>query len=340
MALDIQEDSRLEQLHIIIRVQDDENYLHKQGGAKLQQSRLFGILYYLLDKGQATASELAKQFEVSVRTIYRDIDVLSGAGIPIYVTTGRNGGIRLLDDYVLDKSLFSERERIEILSGLQSLSVTQYPNADIMLHKLGAIFQLHLSDWIEVDFSRWGSSAEKESKLFRELKQAIFKKRQIIFDYYSAGNKEKRQIQPLKLLYKDRAWYLYGFCLLREDYRMFRLSRIKNVVVTEEVFQRNLESKTTVFPKPEEIGRLLNLKLHFSFEAGYRLYDTLDDSAISQQEDGYRVKLTLPENEWLYDFLMSFGDKVTIISPQSLKQEMIIRHEAALSHHRRNLQEE
>lgn len=76
----------------------------------MQESRLFRILYYLLDKGQATAPELAEKFEVSVRTIYRDIDAMSSAGIPIYVTTGRNGGIRFLDGHILDKTFFSSGE--------------------------------------------------------------------------------------------------------------------------------------------------------------------------------------------------------------------------------------
>ena len=92
----------------------------------MQESRLFRILYYLLDKGHATAPELAEKFEVSVRTIYRDVDAISSAGIPIYVTTGRNGGIQFLDDYVLNKSFFSDSEKLEILSSLQSLSAVQY----------------------------------------------------------------------------------------------------------------------------------------------------------------------------------------------------------------------
>lgn len=143
----------------------------RHGGDKVQESRLFRILYYLLDKGHATAPELAEKFEVSVRTIYRDVDAISSAGIPIYVTTGRNGGIRFLDDHVLNKSFFSDSEKLEILSSLQSLSAVQYPEVDTVLKKLGAIFQIGLTDWIDVDFSRWGSVAESENRLFRQLKQ-------------------------------------------------------------------------------------------------------------------------------------------------------------------------
>lgn len=144
-----------------------------------------------------------------------------------------------------------------------------------------------------------------------------------------------RQVQPLKLVYKDKTWYLYGFCLLRNNFRIFRLSRIKNMALTKTCFKRTIEQGTTIFPPPNDFGTLIDLELYFSLEVGFRLYDTLDNSTIQQQENGYRVNLILPENDWLYDFLMSFGDKVTIIQPQSLRQKIINRYEVALNHHRR-----
>ena len=302
----------------------------------MQESRLFRILYYLLDKGHATAPELAEKFEVSVRTIYRDVDAISSAGIPIYVTTGRNGGIQFLDDYVLNKSFFSDSEKLEILSSLQSLSAVQYPEVDAVLNKLGAIFQIGLTDWIDVDFSRWGSVAENENRLFRQLKLSILENREITFDYHtSSGNSGKRNVYPYKLVYKDRAWYLYAFCLSRSENRLFRLSRIKNLILTEAHFERKADIQYhSVFPKPEKIGDLIDLELEFTLDVGYRLFDTLDDTAITQHENGYTVKLTLPENNWLYDFLMSFGNKVTIIRPKSIRQTLKMKHEAARDHHK------
>ena len=300
------------------------------------ESRLFKILYYLLDKGHATAPELAEKFEVSVRTIYRDVDAISSAGIPIYVTTGRNGGIQFLDNYVLNKSFFSDSEKLEILSGLQSLSAVQDPEVDAVLNKLSAIFQIGLTDWIDVDFSRWGSVAEKENRLFRQLKQSILENREITFDYHtSSGNSGKRNVYPYKLVYKDRAWYLYAFCASRNENRLFRFSRIKNLILTEAHFERKADIQYhSVFPKPEKIGDLIDLELEFTLDVGYRLFDTLDDATITKHEDGYTVKLTLPENNWLYDFLMSFGNKVTIIRPKSIRQTLKMKHEAARDHHK------
>lgn len=303
------------------------------GGGWLQESRLFRILYHLLDRGRATAPELAKKFEVSVRTIYRDVDAISSAGIPIYVTAGKNGGIQLLDDFVLDRSLFSDQEKQEILSSLQSLSVVQNPEIENILKKLAAIFRIRLTDWIDVDFSRWGSTYDQENKLFYQLKRAIFEKRQISFEYFASnGTSSKREILPKKLVFKDKAWYLYAYCLLHRDNRWFRLTRIKNLILTDLHFENCPETEPDIFPQSQDIGPLVGLLLEFPLGVGYRLYDTFDDKAVSRQGDRYIVEVILPENDWLYEFLMSFGDKVTVIRPESVRQKMIERYKAAFMH--------
>ena len=124
----------------------------------MQESRLFKIVYHLLDKGRATASELAEKFEVSVRTIYRDIDALSGAGIPIYAEAGRNGGIYLMNDFVMDKAVLTEEEKREILTALHSINSTSNIDNSQILQKLSAIFNVGSESWLEVDFSRWGNN--------------------------------------------------------------------------------------------------------------------------------------------------------------------------------------
>ena len=130
----------------------------------MKESRLFRIVYYLLDKGHATAPELAEKFEVSIRTIYRDIDVISSAGIPVYVTTGRNGGIEILDSYVLEKSIFSDKEKQDIMAALQSLAVIDNTYEKEILIKLSALFNIRSENWFEVDFSRWGGKTQDNDK--------------------------------------------------------------------------------------------------------------------------------------------------------------------------------
>lgn len=302
----------------------------------MSESRLFKIIYYLLDKGQVSATELAEVCEVSVRTIYRDIDMLSGTGIPIYANTGRNGGICLLDHYVLRNAVLSEKEKQEILMGVQSLSAIQYTAADDILMKLGAIFQTTQANWIEVDFSRWGSIKEKEQKVYGILKQAILERKVLEFTYYSSsGNIRRQEAEPVKLLYKDKSWYVFTYCPDISDYRLFRVSRMKEIVLTEKTFETKAESSNPVLTVPEDLGALLQLELNFPDECGYRLYDTFDESAISKTESGYKVQVTLPENEWLYDFIMSFGDKATVIQPEYLKENIIKRYENALQHYRK-----
>ena len=299
----------------------------------MSESRLFKILYYLLDKGTVTAPELAKKFEVSVRTIYRDIDMLSGAGIPVYTTTGHGGGIHLFDNFVLKKSLLSEQEMQDILIGVQSLSAVQYPDTDGVMSKLKATFQITESDWIEIDFSRWGSIVEKEKQYFEMLKRSILGRQEIQFLYYnSLGEVSQRRCQPLKMVYKDKAWYLYAYCLKRNDYRLFRISRIKELLVTDQYFKSHSEMKESVFSLMEEMGKPITIELSFPKEVSYRVYDTFEDDVIKWNGQEIRVNVTLPETEWLYSFIMSFGNQISILYPISLKEKIIERYKIALKH--------
>ena len=136
-----------------IRCQDFDGILLSKEELAMQESRLFKIVYHLLDKGQATAPELAEKFEVSVRTIYRDIDALSGAGIPVYAEAGRNGGIHLMSDFVLDKAVLSEEEKQEILTALQSINLTNNIGINQTLQKLSAIFRINSENWLEVNLN-------------------------------------------------------------------------------------------------------------------------------------------------------------------------------------------
>ena len=187
----------------------------------MRESRLFRIVYYLLQNGKATAPELAQKFEVSIRTIYRDIDSISSAGIPIYATQGKGGGISILNDYTLDKSLFSEQEQEQMLTALQGMIATTEKNSNELLIKLNGLFQIKSTNWIEADFSDWAHRTPQQDT-FNIIKEAIFQKRIISFCYFSGkGNKEKRNVRPIRLVFKSKSWYLYSFCRLRNDYRFF-----------------------------------------------------------------------------------------------------------------------
>lgn len=291
----------------------------------MQINRLFEIIYILLDKKTVTAKELAEYFQVSTRTIYRDVDTLSLAGIPIYTNQGKGGGIKLLDNFVLNKSILSENEQNEILASLQSLNVIKYPNIDNTLSKLSSIFKKDNYKWIEVDFSNWGSS-ENEKEKFNTLKKAIMDNKVIMFKYYNShGEKSNRKVEPVKLIFKAKSWYLQGFCLSKKVYRTFKITRMFNIQITEEIFVIKSLDKLQLQSEKQQVNNLIKLKLKFSSNSVYRLYDEFDEKAIEKNKDGsFNVTAYLPEDDWTYDYILSFGTNVEVIEPERIR-EIIIR---------------
>ena len=286
------------------------------GGGMMSDSRLFKILYYLLDKECATAPELAAEFEVSTRTIYRDVDALSSAGIPIYAEPGRNGGIYLLQDFILDKALLSENEKREILTAIQSIFATGYTGGKELLTKLSALFNVNTRNWLEVDFSPWGKCAYDNSK-FELLRTAVIQCKEVKIIYENTNSeKSKRIIQPLKISYKSKEWYLKAFCMEKQDFRIFKLNRILELELLENTF----------IPKPyPELKNNLQqaypqIVLLFSKEIAYRVYDEFDETEIEYQQNGdLMVCAKMPVDTWLIGYLLSFGAQVEIIEPKYLK---------------------
>lgn len=201
--------------------------------------RLFQIVITIINKGTVTAKELAEKFEVSTRTIYRDIDELSAAGIPIYTVKGNGGGIALLDEYIMNKAFISEQESESLILALKTLQATNYPEIDVVLDKMNAIFsKIKVDDWIEVDFSHWGANKAIENK-FLDIKQGILKRFTLEFDYINSYNhKTRRMVYPLKLFFKGQTWYLGAYCVTKEDFRIFKISRMKNLIIKNENFKR------------------------------------------------------------------------------------------------------
>ena len=282
----------------------------------MQESRLFKIVYHLLDKGRATAPELAEKFEVSVRTIYRDIDALSGAGIPVYAEAGRNGGIYLMNDFVLDKAVLSEEEKQEILTALQSINSANNLGSNQTLQKLSAIFHMNSENWLEVDFSRWGDNGTDNEK-FKLLQSAIIHQKCVKITYANSyGTISERIVQPFKISYKSMSWYLKAYCTKKQDYRIFKLTSMIDLEILTESFCKNS------FPKPDETlaQSYHTIVLRFPKNMAYRVYDEFDKTRISRKENGdLIVSIEMPEDAWLIGYLLSFGTQVDIIEPAYLK---------------------
>lgn len=281
----------------------------------MKNSRLFQILYLLVEKRAATAGELARRFEVSERTIYRDIDALSAAGIPVYTQKGQGGGIRLMDQFVLDKALLSPQQQDEILFALQAILATRGTEDRETLSCLSALFRREGSDWLEVDFADWGSGAQ-EQETFRLVKRAILERRLLSFTYYnSGGGRTHRRAEPVKLIFKTGCWYFQAFCLTRRDWRIFRLSRIDGLILEEASFPPRMPPPALPAP-PAEQHRAVHLRLRFHPEVGYRVRDYFHPSRVTVETDGhFQVECAFPEDGWVLSFLLSFGDRAEVLSP-------------------------
>lgn len=282
----------------------------------MQINRLFEIVYLLLEKNCITAKELSEHFGVSVRTIYRDIDILSTANIPIYTNKGKGGGISLLENFVLDKSILSEEEQNQILFALQSLEKLNVNNEKKALEKMSMLFNKGTKNWIEIDFSNWGTDSTQNEK-FNKIKESIINSKVIEITYFNSYREEnKRQIEPLQIWFKDKSWYIKAFCRLKQDYRIFKITRIRDVKVLDEHFKKELP----IEKEKKQNFKVISLKLEISKEMAYRVYDEFEKENISKNENGdFIITIDYPENEWVYGYILSFGEYAKILSPEYAK---------------------
>ena len=285
----------------------------------MKDNRLFRILYYILEKEKVTANELADKFEVSVRTIYRDIDSISSVGVPIFTTQGKGGGIKIDNEYILNKSLFDTNEKEEIIAALQGLEKTNEAYKSELITKLSTLFKIKNSNWIEIDFTSWGSNNTYQD-LFNALKTAIINKNIISFSYISSkGEKINRKVKPIRLLFKEQDWYLYGFCLLRNDFRYFKLSRIKDLEVLAINYEDNFENE--VLKKELKYENIVNIKLKFNKSVAFRVYDEFNGAIEEDEKGNLYVEIKIPNNYKLYNYIFSFGANVEILEPEEIRTQ-------------------
>lgn len=286
----------------------------------MQNSRLFQILYLLMAKNGMRVSELAEKTEVSTRTIRRDIDALSAAGVPIYTTRGRNGGVHLMPGFVLDKSLLSDAEQDEILYALKSISATGLQND--LLDRLEGQFGRQNVDWIDIDFSFWGAP-EQQRQLFADIKESILYCRMLRFDYYGSNGKHTvRTVQPYRLCFRGMSWYLQAFCIDRQDFRVFKLSRMRDIQMQAQTFSR--KGNPPSLSHGDGDIRLVSLHLRFTSAISYQVYDAFPPEAIHVLQDGcIEVRQQFPDTPWVLQFLLSFGAEVTVLAPEGLRKALV-----------------
>lgn len=284
--------------------------------------RLIGVLTYLLQNEKATAGELAGRFEVSHRTVLRDIDSLTLAGIPIVTTQGNNGGISIMSGYKLDKSVLTIDELQNIIIGLKGLgSVSRTSNIEHLIQKLSpsgeAIVSLH--DHIFIDLSSYYKDSLSEK--IKLIKQAIADRRLIEFDYYYAKGKVKRKIEPYFIQFKWTSWYVFGWCCERENFRLFKLNRLWQLQLTDENFWArqisvNYANKDMEFSEPYE-ARFL-----FDKSARFRLIEDYGLNCYTETDEGLYLKINYTNRDYILSWILGFGDKVTVLEPQDIRDEL------------------
>ena len=288
----------------------------------MQTERLFEIVYTLLDRGTVTAQELADRLGVSKRTILRDIETLTLAKVPVYTTQGKGGGVSLLEGYVLDKAVLSDEEKEQILLGIKTLLPTGGASGKA-LSKLGSLFSVKNTDWIEVDFSRWSNPTHDREK-FNNLKNAVMQRKALAFSYpNSVGEISERKAYPLKLVFQGQAWYVQAFCLLKKDYRTFKINRMIDLQVLPETFDAALYAPPPVVPQNIPPHVKIHIRAIFTATVAYRVYDEFNIEDITKTEDGtFIVDTTMIFDEWVYGYFLSFGSHVHILEPISFRQEL------------------
>ncbi|MGN0401648.1 MAG: helix-turn-helix transcriptional regulator [Acetatifactor sp.] len=291
-------------------------------------NRLLGIMYTLLSKEAVTALFLAERYEVSVRTIYRDIEVLSQAGIPVYTRKGKNGGIFLMEQFVLNKMLITKEEQQQILSALLSVEETTASEEKEILQKLGNFFRTEPVNWIAIDFSDW---SDGQRQLYEDIKKAILTSRVICFDYYGQSREaSRRTVEPVQLLFKEYTWYLRAYCRERKALRLFKLKRIKQLEVMDESFEPGEEWHQK---EENQLGNQQGMKespvdapmitMWIDKKEAYRVYDRFCESEIETLEDGnFIVRAAYPLDEWVYSLILSFGASAKVLEPIEIREEI------------------
>ncbi|MBL1230190.1 YafY family transcriptional regulator [Enterococcus sp. BWB1-3] len=297
----------------------------------MKVERLVSIIMILLDKERVGAQELAEKFEVSPRTIYRDIDSINLAGIPVRSVSGVGGGFEIMQNYKVDRKVFSPTDLSTILMGLSSLS--DMVHGDELVNALAKVRSFIPADRAKdielktnqllIDLSPWMSNRNIQPYLER-IKTALQENRQLSFDYTDRhGNKTARTVEPCQLVLKSNHWYMYGYCCERNDFRLFKLSRLSNLQIQEVVFSPRDYQKPQldVSDVLAEMGTHITLRFHQSAIERVLDYCTVED-LLDDGDEHYIVRFPFIENDYYYNILFSFGDKCECLEPAHVRIEI------------------
>jgi len=304
--------------------------------------RLLAITMLLLNRKRVSAKELAERFEVSLRTIYRDVETISQAGVPIISYSGADGGYEMMDSYKLERQMLTLDELQAIVIALRGVRATLNDQAiGSLLDKVGALMAKSEHSLTEmksreclIDINPWSNGKDDDEKLAL-LRQSIQETKVIRFSYTSSlGTDSERTCEPVAVILKGYIWYLYGYCLLRNDFRVFRLSRIRCLEVSGHHFdKREVDLDKLQFEELTSPGEypMVTIKLRFQPSAKARVYDYFSSSTIIEEDEGtLLVTSTQPDEPWLYRMLLEYGEEVKVLEPEDVATRLVEKVEYIL----------
>ena len=278
--------------------------------------RLMGILTVLLQKERITAPELAEKFEVNRRTIGRDIDALCQAGIPIVTRQGVGGGISIAEGFKLDKSVLTANELSRIIAALKGMgTVTEKSQIERILDKLGANADAVVSirEPVVIDLgSYYKNDLTQKIEL---IKTAIYEGRIISFDYHYSKGMSKRRIEPYFVIFQWTSWYVFGYCLTRKDWRLFKLMRLCNLNLCSETYTPREVPEQDFNAQFTDEKKLIAI---FDISERYRLIETYGLDCYQETPDGLRLEIGFTNDEYVIAWLLAFGAKVTVLEPPGI----------------------
>ncbi|HBL49598.1 MAG TPA: YafY family transcriptional regulator [Firmicutes bacterium] len=296
--------------------------------------RMLGITIILLGREKVTARELAQRFEVSLRTIYRDLDAIQQAGIPVVCLSGSGGGYSLMENYTVDRRLLNFKDMAAILSalrGVRNIASTLDGSPGLLestFEKISSLvpqdkaqeMEQHLERLV-IDYLPWDTSP-KQTAQFRMISQSIANNELLTLTYRNLrGTTNTRVIEPMTLLFKGYTWYLFAYCRMQNDFRIFRLSRILKLEATGQPFQRREGSYRSIWDSYQPASPPVKLVLAFAPEARSRAEEYFGVDELSDYSDGRLLaQVSWPEDEWVYTFLLSFGEHIEVLEPPHIRK--------------------
>jgi predicted DNA-binding transcriptional regulator YafY len=297
--------------------------------------RMLGITMMVLNRDRVTARELAEKFEVSVRTIYRDLEAINLAGIPIVSHSGSQGGYGIMDTFRIDRQFLTFEDILAMVSTLRGVNSTlENQELDLAIEKIASLLPRHQADEMDryskqvvIDILPLGYTKRQKDRL-KTVHQALVEERLLRFEYCNTkGEKTIRCVEPMTLIFKGYAWYLFAFCRLKSDYRLFRLSRMNHPEILDETFEKKNQTYEDAFKPDLSDPIIAHLKLRFSPAVRMPVEDYFEPEQIRANPDGsLHVEVSFPEDQWVYSFLLGYGEHVEVLEPPHIRD--ILREKA------------